>query len=77
MTLTSAAVKASYRIRAVNVDDESAMGARFRQLGFVPGITVSCEAIAPLLRHPLLVQVRGMQVALSLHEAALIEVEDL
>mgnify|MGYP003387459126 CR=1 FL=1 len=77
MTLTSAKVQTSYRILHVHVDDDSAMGARFRQLGFVPGITLSCEALAPLLKHPLLVRVRGMQVALSLHEAQLIQVEAL
>jgi len=58
----------------IHVDEESALAARLRQLGFVPGVDVVCEALAPLLKHPVLVRVRGVQVALSLSEARLVGV---
>lgn len=77
MTLTAAKVHSSYRILRVHDESDSAVAIRFRQLGFVEGMELRCDALAPLLRHPLLVRVRGMQVALSLAEAALVEVQEV
>jgi Fe2+ transport system protein FeoA len=76
MTLAEASLHRRYRILNVDADPESPLGARFRQLGFVPGVELACEAMAPLLKHPLLVSVRGTQVALARAEAARVRVEE-
>jgi len=76
-TLASAQINNSYRIVQVHGEEDSAVAIRFRQLGFVAGMELRCEALAPLLKHPLLVKVRGMQVALALSEAQLIQVEEI
>jgi len=76
MTLALARVQRSYRIVDVHAEDESALAARLRQLGFVPGVELVCEALAPIFKHPVLVRLRGVQVALSLAEAQLVTVEE-
>jgi Fe2+ transport system protein FeoA len=76
MTLTLARVQQRYRIVDIRTDEESALAARLRQLGFIPGVELTCEALAPLLKHPVLVRIRGVQVALSLSEARLVGVEE-
>ena len=77
MTLVSAKINGTYRILNVDVDEDSPMATRFRQLGFVPEMELKCEALAPLLKNPLLVRVRGIQVALALSEAQMIHVEEI
>ncbi len=77
MTLALAVPTRNYRIRLVQVEEQTPMAMRFRQLGFVEGMELRCEALAPLLRHPLLVRVRGTQVALALDEARRIHVEEI
>ena len=77
MTLASAQINHSYRIVQVLGEEDSPVAIRFRQLGFVPGMELHCEVLAPLLKHPLLVRLRGMQIALALSEAKLIHVEEI
>ena len=77
MTLATAQINRSYRILHVDGDEDSPVSIRFRQLGFVSGVELRCEALAPLLKHPLLVRLRGMQVALALSEARLVQVEEI
>lgn len=77
MTLAEATLQSRYRVLKVDVDGESALAARFRQLGFVPGVELSVETMAPLLKHPLLVLLRGTQVALAKTEAQRVWVEKL
>lgn len=77
MTLVSAKINGNYRILNVEVDENSPMATRFRQLGFVPEMELRCEALAPLLKNPFLVRIRGMQVALALAEAQMIQVEEI
>ncbi len=77
MTLAEATPVRSYRIAHLSIGDDSALAVRLRQLGFVPGIQLTCEAVAPLLRNPFLFRIRGMSVALARHEAMLIHVEEV
>jgi Fe2+ transport system protein FeoA len=77
MTLADVTPIRSYRILALAVTEESVMATRLRQLGFVPGMKFVCEAVAPLIRNPYLVRIRGINVALSRHEALLINIEEI
>lgn len=77
MTLADAQPVRTYRILQLSVGDESALAVRLRQLGFVPGMNLTCEAVAPLLKNPYLIRIRGINVALSRHEAVLVAVEEL
>ena len=77
MTLADAQPVRTYRILQLAVGDESALAVRLRQLGFVPGMNLTCEAVAPLLKNPYLIRIRGINVALSRHEAVLVAVEEL
>jgi len=77
MTLAEALIKQSYRVVHLKVDEESVIASRLRQLGFVPGVEVKCEAVAPILRNPYLIKVRGINVALARHEALMIGVEQV
>lgn len=76
MTLALARVQRRYRIVDIHAEDQSALAARLRQLGFIPGVELTCEVLAPILKHPVLVRIRGVQVALSLAEARLVGVEE-
>jgi ferrous iron transport protein A len=59
-----------------SLDDEM-MDARFKQLGFVPGVQIKFISRAPILSEPLLVEIRGTQVALSKYEAKKILISKL
>lgn len=48
---------------------------RLMHLGFSDGQTIIVKKKAPLFQEPILVEVRGRSVALSLSEAMLVEVE--
>lgn len=48
---------------------------RLMHLGFTDGQTIVVKKKAPLFQEPILVEVRGRSVALSLSEAMLVEVE--
>lgn len=74
MDLTFAVLNQRYLIRAVHSPEESPVTVRLRQLGFVEGIEIVCEARAPLLKNPLLVRIRGVQIALTAQEARLLEI---
>ncbi len=74
MDLTFAVLHQRYLIRAVHSPEESPVTVRLRQLGFVEGIEIVCEARAPLLKNPLLVRIRGVQIALTAQEARLLEI---
>lgn len=50
---------------------------RLMHMGFIFGETIKVTRKAPLFKEPLLVEVRGRSVALSLEEAGLVEVEVL
>jgi Fe2+ transport system protein FeoA len=81
MNLDEAQIKQSYRILRIHLgpahENQELMQTRFQQLGFIPGVELKCLAIAPILKSPLLVEIRGIQVALDRHEAQCIEVEPL
>jgi len=77
MTLADVTPVRSYRILHLDVSDESVMATRLRQLGFVPGMHFVCEAVAPLIKNPYLIRIRGINVALSRHEALLIRIEEM
>ncbi len=77
MTLADITPVRSYRILHLDVDGESALATRLRQLGFVPDMRFVCEAVAPLIKNPYLVRIRGINVALARHEALLIQVEEV
>lgn len=55
--------------------DLSDIEARLMHLGFLSGHTIRVTRKAPLFQEPLLVEVRGRQVALSREEAMLVTVE--
>jgi len=75
MTLTEVIPRETYRITAILASEEDALATRLRQLGFVPGMEFICEAVAPLIRNPYLVRIRGINVALARHEALLVKIE--
>lgn len=50
---------------------------RLMHLGFIAGQVIRVVKKAPLFQEPLLVEVRGRQVALSKEEASLVEIEVL
>jgi Fe2+ transport system protein FeoA len=77
MTLADVTPIRSYRILDLSVTEESVMATRLRQLGFVPGMKFECEAVAPLIRNPYLIRIRGINVALSRYEALLINIEEI
>lgn len=77
MTLADISPIRYYRILALTATEESVMATRLRQLGFVPGMRFVCEAVAPLVKNPYLVRIRGINVALSRNEALLINIEEI
>jgi Fe2+ transport system protein FeoA len=44
-------------------------------LGFINGAKVTVKKKAPIFKEPILVEVRGRMIALTLSEAALVQVE--
>ena len=77
MTLADITPIRDYRILALAVTEETVIATRLRQLGFVPGMRFVCEAVAPLVKNPYLVRIRGINVALSKYEALLINIEEI
>lgn len=77
MTLSEIKPKSSYRILQISVDGESVVATRLRQLGFIPGEEFLCEAVAPLVKNPFLVRIRGLSIALARHEAEHIRIEQV
>lgn len=75
MTLTDIIPRETYQITELLVADEDVVATRLRQLGFIPGMMFTCEAVAPLIKNPYLVRIRGINVALARHEALLIKIE--
>lgn len=55
--------------------DLNDLESRLMLLGFLSGHTIKVTRKAPLFQEPLLVEVRGRQVALSREEASLVNVE--
>lgn len=76
MTLDQAVLQKSYRISHLSIDEDSPVATRFRQLGFVPGMEVMCEAVAPILKNPFLIRIRDISVALAKSEAAMVGIEE-
>jgi Fe2+ transport system protein FeoA len=75
MRLTQAQLHQIYTIRQIVVTQENALSIRLRQLGFVEGEQVCCLARSRWGAGPLLLEIRGIQVALASNEAELIEVD--
>ena len=75
MTLADVTPTYSYRILELKAHEDSVLASRLRQLGFVPGIEFVCEAVAPLVKNPYLVRIRGLSIALARHEALQIQIE--
>jgi Fe2+ transport system protein FeoA len=76
MTLADVTPTNSYRIVELIADEDSVIASRLRQLGFVPGIEFECVAVAPLVKNPFLVRIRGLSIALAKHEAQQIQIEE-
>jgi Fe2+ transport system protein FeoA len=75
MTLADAKPHLKYLIKSLSLVDESVVAIRLRQLGFIEGVELVCEAVAPLIKSPILVSLRGMRIVLTRQEAMIIEVE--
>ena len=81
MTINQAPLNHLLVVRSFSCKDEdrdlSDIESRLMHLGFIAGQVIKVTKKAPLFQEPLLVEVRGRQVALSLAEAGLVEVEVL
>ena len=75
MTLADVTPTNSYCIVELIADEDSVVASRLRQLGFVPGIEFECVAVAPLMKNPYLVRIRGLSIALAKHEAQQIQIK--
>ena len=78
MTLDLAPLRKILTIQSFNSDDQSTIGdleSRLMHLGFIHGAQVSITQKAPFFKGPLLIEVRGRKVALTISEAKLVEVE--
>jgi Fe2+ transport system protein FeoA len=80
MTINQAPIHAKLLVRSFSALDEgdfSDVESRLMHLGFIEGQTVRIMRRALLPQGPLLVEVRGRQVALTFDEAQLVAVEVL
>ncbi len=78
MTINEAPLNKKLTVLSFTDDDVrnlSDLEARLMHLGFLAGHTIRVTRKAPLFKEPLLVEVRGRQVALSREEAMLVSVE--
>lgn len=67
-----------YEIISLKLSEvEDAREIRLRQLGFVPMMKFFYKLRAPIIKNPILVEIRGMKIALSKDEASLVEVRQL
>lgn len=77
MTLFEGKAQSSYEILMVETNLEDARSIRLRQLGFIAGAHCFFNLRAPIIKTPILVEIRGMKIALSKEEAELIKVKPL
>lgn len=78
MTVKEAPFNTKLIVRSFKNDevrDLSDIESRLMHLGFMDGESIKISKKAPFSRGPLLVEVRGRSVALTLDEASLINVE--
>lgn len=73
MNLAEAQFKTNYIVKRILSLDED-LTARFYKLGIFPGVEISLRHKAPIFADPLLFDVEGAQIALTKHEASLLEV---
>lgn len=74
MTLAEAKIKEKYQILSLNLDQNSTLLKRAKQLGFLPGAIVECTKKAPITKDPLVIKIKNSCVAISKREASYIEV---
>jgi Fe2+ transport system protein FeoA len=78
MTLDLAPLRKSLTIQSFGTDDQSVIGdleSRLMHLGFIQGAQIIITQKAPFFKGPLLIDVRGRKVALTISEAKLVQVE--
>lgn len=78
MTINQAPLNQKLTVRSFHNDETkeiSDIESRLMHLGFCSGQVIRVIKKAPLFQEPILVEVRGRSVALSIAEAALVEVE--
>jgi Fe2+ transport system protein FeoA len=78
MTAKEAPINTKLIVRSFHKDDVrelSDIESRLMHLGFMDGESIRITRKAPLSQGPLLIEVRGRSVALTLDEASLISVE--
>jgi Fe2+ transport system protein FeoA len=80
MTINLAPLLVDLRVASFSPDEEreySEIESRLMHLGFIHGAIVRVTRKAPFFLEPLLVEVRGRQIAMSYGEAAMVKVEVL
>lgn len=80
MTINEAPMLIKLKILSFNdlvTRELSDVESRLMHLGFIDGQTIVVKRKAPLFQEPILVEVRGRSVAISLSEASLVDVEVL
>jgi Fe2+ transport system protein FeoA len=78
MTLGSAVPSQNYQIielNSENLDDPRLI--RLKQFGFIQGTKLQCVQLSPWLKNPILVEIRGMKIALTKAEGELVSVKVL
>lgn len=78
MTLDLAPLRKTLTIQSFGADDQTSIGdleSRLMHLGFIQGAQIRITQKAPFFKGPLLIDVRGRKVALTISEAKLVEVE--
>jgi Fe2+ transport system protein FeoA len=77
MTLSDAKNKINYTISSVDLtplDDTSV--SRLLHFGFIEGESIKLVTKVPIFKEPLLVEIRGSQIALTKREANLIKIRN-
>jgi Fe2+ transport system protein FeoA len=78
MTINQAPLKQNLIIRSFTLTENrefSEIESRLMHLGFIEGECIRVVKKAPFFKAPLLIEVRGRNVALTLEEAELVKVE--
>jgi Fe2+ transport system protein FeoA len=78
MNISEAPIHSSLLVTSFHVEDSrdlSEIESRLMHLGFINGAKVTVKKKAPIFKEPILVEVRGRMIALTLSEAALVQVE--
>jgi Fe2+ transport system protein FeoA len=78
MNISHAPLDSSLTVTSFSLDDArelSEIESRLMHLGFINGAQVVLKKRAPFFKEPILVEVRGRMIALTLSEASLVQVE--